>query len=73
MSKGKVSFKEDALRALSKGDLSRALDHFQKHCSQEPGDLRSRLKMAEVLDRLTRMNLEIFSHKKSERVREALV
>jgi cAMP-dependent protein kinase regulator len=54
MSKGKLSFKEEALRALSKGESGKALDHFQKHCSQEPGDLRSRFKMAEVLERLGR-------------------
>jgi cAMP-dependent protein kinase regulator len=54
MSKGKISFKEEALRALSKGEWSKALDHFQKHCSQEPGDLRSRQKIAELLERLGR-------------------
>jgi len=64
MSKGKVSFKEEALRALSKGEWGRALDHFQKHCSQEPSDLRSRLKMAEVLERLGRKEEAVQEYRK---------
>jgi len=54
MSKEKVPFKEEAQRAFSKGDWGKALDAFQKHCSQEPKDLRSRLKVAELLERLSR-------------------
>jgi cAMP-dependent protein kinase regulator len=54
MSKEKVSFKEEAQRAFSKGDWVKALDYFQKHCSQEPKDLRSRQKVAELLERLGR-------------------
>ncbi len=64
MSKGKVSFKEEALRALSKGEWGKALDHFQKHCSQEPSDLRSRLKMAEVLERLGRKEEAVQEYRK---------
>lgn len=64
MSKGKVSSKEEALRALSKGEWGRALDHFQKHCSQEPSDLRSRLKMAEVLERLGRKEEAVREYRK---------
>jgi cAMP-dependent protein kinase regulator len=64
MSKGKVSYKEEALRALSKGEWSRALDHLQKHCSQEPSDLRSRLKMAEVLERLGRKEEAVQEYRK---------
>ena len=64
MSKGKVSFKEEALRALSKGEWGKALDHFQKHCSQEPSDLRSRFKMAEVLERLGRKEEAVQDYRK---------
>ena len=64
MSKGKVSYKEEALRALSKGESGKALDYFQKHCSQEPGDLRSRLKMAEVLERLGRKEEAVQEYRK---------
>jgi cAMP-dependent protein kinase regulator len=65
MNKGKVSFKEEALRALSKGEWGKALDHFQKHCSQEPGDLRSRLKMADVLERLGRKEEAVQEYRKA--------
>jgi CRP-like cAMP-binding protein len=46
--------KEEAQRALSRGEWSKALRHLQEYCSGEPTDLRSRLKMAEVLERLDR-------------------
>jgi cAMP-dependent protein kinase regulator len=49
---GKRSFKEEAHQALSQGHWRKALDYFQKHCSQEPEDLRSQLKVAELLERL---------------------
>lgn len=52
MSKGKMSLKEEALHALSRGDWKKALDSFRNHCAQTPGDVRSRLKMAELLERL---------------------
>jgi cAMP-dependent protein kinase regulator len=64
MSKGKVSYKEEALRALSKGEWGRALDSFQKHCSHEPSDLRSRLKMADVLERLGRKEEAVQEYRK---------
>ena len=48
----KMSFKKEAQRALSQGLWRKALDHFQKHCAQEPEDLRSQLKVAELLERL---------------------
>jgi cAMP-dependent protein kinase regulator len=53
--------KEEAQRALSRGEWSKALRHLQEYCAEEPADLRSRLKMAEVLERLG---------KKEEAVRE---
>jgi cAMP-dependent protein kinase regulator len=64
MNKGKVSLKGEALRALSKGEWGKALDHFKKHCSQEPSDLRSRLKMAEVLERLGRKEEAVQEYRK---------
>ena len=64
MSKGKISFKEEALRAFSKGEWGKALDHFQKHCSREPSDLRSQLKMAEVLERLGRKEDAVQEYRK---------
>src|SRR4030067_1563470 len=52
MNKRKVSNKEEAHLALSRGELRKALEHFQKHCAQVPEDLRSRVKVAELLERL---------------------
>ena len=46
--------KEEAQRALSQGNWRKGLENFQKHCSQEPDDLRSQLKVAELLERLGR-------------------
>jgi alkyl sulfatase BDS1-like metallo-beta-lactamase superfamily hydrolase len=54
MNKAKVSHKEEAQRALARGEWSKALESFQKHCAQEPSDLRSRQKVAEGLERLGR-------------------
>ena len=52
MNKGKISFKEEAQRALSRGEWKKALETFQRHCAQDPEDLRSRVKVAELLERL---------------------
>jgi len=54
MNKAKVSCKEEAQRALARGEWNKALESFQKHCAQEPSDLRSRQKVAELLERLGR-------------------
>lgn len=54
MNKEKVSLKEEAQRALFRGEWGKALEGFQKHCAQEPEDLRSQLKVAELLERLGR-------------------
>lgn len=54
MNKKKMSLKDEAQRALSRGDWSKALENFQKHFALEPGDLRSQLKIAELLERLGR-------------------
>ncbi len=47
-----MSFKREAQQALSRREWRRALECFQNHCAQEPGDLRSQLKVAELLERL---------------------
>ena len=52
MNKGKKSLKEEAQRALSRGEFRKALECFKNHCAEEPGDLRAQLKMAELLERL---------------------
>ncbi len=54
MNRGRVSFKEEAQQAYLKGDWRKALTFFQRHCAQEPGDLRSQLKVGELLNRLGR-------------------
>ncbi len=54
MSSQKAPYKEAARRALSQGNWWKALESFQKHCAQDPGDLRSQLKVAELLVRLGR-------------------
>jgi len=46
--------KEEAQRALSRGEWSKALRHLQEYCAEDPTDFRFRLKMAEVLERLGR-------------------
>jgi CRP-like cAMP-binding protein len=52
MNKEKISLKTMAQQALSRGEWRKALECFQDHCAQEPQDLRSQLKMAELLERL---------------------
>ena len=47
-----MSFKEEAQQALSRREWKRALECFQHHCAQEPGDFRSQVKVAELLERL---------------------
>jgi cAMP-dependent protein kinase regulator len=52
MNRTPVSLKEEAQRAFSRGEWKKALEYFQKHSSQKPEDFRSRLKVAELLERL---------------------
>ncbi len=52
MNKRKLSFKEEALQALSRGEWKKALECFRDHCAKKPEDLRTRLKVAELLERL---------------------
>jgi cAMP-dependent protein kinase regulator len=54
MNKERVSYKEEALSFLSRREWKKAMESFQKHIDQEPEDLRSRLKMAELSERLGR-------------------
>lgn len=61
MNKGRISHKDEALSAFSRGEWKKALASFQKYCDLEPTDLRSRLKVAELFERLG---------KKKEAVRE---
>jgi len=52
MSRVKLTSKEEAQQALCRGEWKRALERFQHHCAQEPGDFRSQLRVAELLERL---------------------
>jgi cAMP-dependent protein kinase regulator len=52
MNKRKLSCKEEALQAFSRKEWKKALERFQDHCAQKPDDLRTRLKVAELLERL---------------------
>ena len=52
MNKENVSSKGEAQQALFRGEWRKALECFQNHCAQEPGDFRSQLKVAELLERL---------------------
>jgi cAMP-dependent protein kinase regulator len=47
-----MPFKEKAQKALSRGEWKKALECFRNHCALEPEDLRSQLKVAELLERL---------------------
>lgn len=47
-----MSLKEAAQQALFRGEWRKALECFQIHCGQQPEDLRSQLKVAELLGRL---------------------
>lgn len=52
MNKVRSPYKEEALSLLSRGEWKRALEALQKHLEMEPDDLRSRLKKAELLEKL---------------------
>jgi len=54
MNKEKLSHKEEAHMAIARGDWKKALEAFRRHCEEEPEDLRSRLKVGELLERLGR-------------------
>jgi CRP-like cAMP-binding protein len=59
-----VSFKEKAQKALSRGEWRKALECFQNHCALEPKDLRSRLKVAELLERLGQKGEAVQTYRK---------
>jgi cAMP-dependent protein kinase regulator len=54
MSKTQSSHKEEAQKALARGDLKKALEYYRNHCLLEPDDLRFSVKIGEVLERLGR-------------------
>ncbi len=64
MSEEKMSFKEAGRRAFSRGEWGKALECFQTHCGQMPGDLRSQLKVAELLERLGRRKEALQTYQK---------
>jgi cAMP-dependent protein kinase regulator len=64
MNKEKTSLKAKAQRALSRGEWRKALECFQIHCTQDPEDLRSQLKMAELLERLGQKKEAIQTYRK---------
>jgi cAMP-dependent protein kinase regulator len=64
MNKENISFKEEAQQALSRGEWRKALENFQKHCAKQPEDLRSWLKVAELMERLDQKNEAIEVYRK---------
>jgi cAMP-dependent protein kinase regulator len=64
MNKTKMSLKEEARRAFSHREWKKALEGFQKHCAKNPQDLRSRLKVAELLERLGQKKEAIQTYQK---------
>ena len=64
MNKGTKSLKNEAQRAFSRGEWRKALDCFQRHCAQEPDDLRSQVKVAELLERLGQRKEAIQTYQK---------
>jgi cAMP-dependent protein kinase regulator len=64
MNKNRLSFKDEAHRALSRGEWRKALEHFQKHCAEQPEDIRSRLKVAELLERLGQKKEAVQAYRK---------
>ena len=65
MSKTQTSCKDEAQMALTRGDLKRALENYQNHCLLEPDDLRSQVKIGEVLERLGRRKEAIEAYRKT--------
>jgi tetratricopeptide (TPR) repeat protein len=64
MNKEEMSFKKIAEQAFSRGEWRKALENFQKRCVQEPNDLRSQLKVAELLERLGQREEAIQAYQK---------
>jgi len=54
MNKEKLSYKDEAHMAFARGEWKKALESFQRHCKEDPQDIRSRLKVGELLERLGR-------------------
>ena len=64
MSEKKRLLKEEVQRALSRGDWSKALRYLQEYCAEDPADLRSRHKVAELLERLGRKEEALREYRK---------
>jgi CRP-like cAMP-binding protein len=64
VSKGKHYFKDQAAVALSRGEWSRALQYLQIHCAEDPTDVRSRQRAAELLERLGRKEAAVREYQK---------
>jgi len=56
--------KEEAKRALIRGEWGKALQYLQEHCAGDPKDLQSRQKVAELLERLGRTEEAIGEYRK---------
>jgi cAMP-dependent protein kinase regulator len=54
MNNAQKSHKEEAQGAVARGDLKKALENYQNHFRLEPEDLRSSVKIGELLERLGR-------------------
>jgi len=64
MNKEKISHKEEAQRAFSRGEWKKAIESFQKHCAQDPKDIRSQAKIAECLERLGQKKEAVQAYRK---------
>ncbi|OGP77186.1 MAG: hypothetical protein A2V86_11340 [Deltaproteobacteria bacterium RBG_16_49_23] len=63
MNKERVSYKDQALSSLSRGKWKKALQSLQKHIDRKPEDLRSRLKKAELLERIGKKQEAIIEYR----------
>jgi cAMP-dependent protein kinase regulator len=64
MNKKRISLKEEAQRAFSRGEWGKAIESLQRHCAKNPGDLRSCLKVAVLLERSGRQKEAIQTYQK---------
>lgn len=65
MNKERRSYKQEAQTALAKGDWKKALANFQKHCAEEPEDLRSCVKIGELLERLGQKKKAVLAYREA--------
>ena len=64
MNSERESLKEEAQQALIRREWTSALEVLQRHCARKPEDLRSRLKIAELLERLGQKKEAIQAYQK---------